>query len=153
MRASATPVFTGLPAPPMPERPWPYGEHVALLDLFGSTTPADLLWDTHEVTGAVRASLTFDREEARASLARHDKLHAALIDTEMTLSRAVAQAVAQREHERSCATCRAEGVPSSCTKWASLLKATKKASKAYEVARATLDEILTPLAPVVGVGN
>lgn len=153
MRNSATPVFTGLPAPPMPTLPWPHGEHVALLDLFGSTTPADLLWDTHEVTGAVRASLTFDHEEAKASLARHETLQAALTDTEMALSKAVAQAVTQRDHERSCVACVGFGLPSPCPEWAGLLLATKKASQTYKAARAVLDGILTPLASVVGVGN
>lgn len=153
MTSRLAPIFTGLPAGPMPERPWPYGEHVALLDLFGRTTPADLMWDTHEVTGTVRASVSFNPKEARASLSRHQKLTAALEETELTLSRAVARAVAMRDHERTCAACVQAGLPSPCPQWAELLSATTEASKAYEAARAVLDSILTPLVPAVGVSN
>ena len=153
MTSRLAPIFTGLPVEPMPERPWPYGDHVALLDLFGSTTPADLMWDTHEVTGTIRASVSFSPDEARASLARHEKLEAALEETELTLSRAVARAVAQRDHERACAACVKSGLPSPCPQWVELLSATTAASKAYEAARAVLDGILTPLVPAIGVSN
>ena len=135
--SAMAPMFTGAPPLPLPERPFPEGSRLLPAISWETTPPAEVFW-IRAARGQMETVVRVKPVEASPRPLAYQQLDAALERAEEALSKAIRKAVAQREHERKCASCSAK---LSCFSWSKLAAATATASSAYVRSRKAWEDI------------